>query len=79
VGEIWAGYPEVFEAATREHLDRLAEAAAITADEQVLDIGCGTGGATRAAARAASRGTVVGIDLSARMLAWPGRARQHSN
>lgn len=49
--------------------DRLVEVAAPKPREQVLDVGCGTGFMTRLLARrVGSRGGVVGIDLSARML-----------
>lgn len=67
-GEIWAHYPELFESSVRQHQAKLMEAAALTAEARVLDIGCGTGDSTRDAARAAKRGAAVGIDLSARML-----------
>ena len=67
-GEIWARYPEFFESSVRRHQAKLMEAAALTAESRVLDIGCGTGDSTRDAARAAKRGAAVGIDLSARML-----------
>ena len=44
--------------------------AGVTADDRVLDIGCGTGVATRSAAEiAGASGRVVGIDLSKGMLA----------
>jgi len=43
-------------------------AAAIGDQDHVLDVGCGNGQTTRLAARRASRGHVVGIDLSAPML-----------
>lgn len=36
----------------------------IAADDRVLDIGCGTGQTTRAAARAAHRGRALGVDVS---------------
>lgn len=67
-GDIWARYPEFFDSSTREHQAKLMEAAAITAEALVLDIGCGTGGSTIQAARTAHRGTAVGIDLSPRMI-----------
>lgn len=44
-------------------------ACAIRAHERVLDIGCGAGKTTRDAARAASAGGAVGIDISAPMIA----------
>jgi SAM-dependent methyltransferase len=37
--------------------------------DNVLDLGCGVGWATRVLAQKASRGTVVGLDLSDRMIA----------
>ena len=46
----------------------LLAAAAITDTDRVLDIGCGTGQTTRDAARAATRGSALGVDLSAGML-----------
>ena len=49
--------------------ERLVEVAAPRRGEAVLDVGCGTGLVThRLAARVGARGSVVGIDLSARML-----------
>ncbi|MBI4473175.1 MAG: class I SAM-dependent methyltransferase [Acidobacteria bacterium] len=39
------------------------------ADNNVVDLGCGVGGATRVLAQKASRGLVVAIDLSDRMIA----------
>ncbi|WP_433306560.1 class I SAM-dependent methyltransferase [Actinoplanes sp. CA-030573] len=45
--------------------DVLRRAAAIAPTEHVLDIGCGAGLTTREAARAAARGTALGVDVSA--------------
>jgi SAM-dependent methyltransferase len=67
-GEIWAGDPEFFESSVRQHQAKLMEAAALTTEARVLDIGCGTADSTRDAAQAAQRGAAMGIDLSARML-----------
>src|SRR5262249_5439282 len=51
----------------------LMAAAAISPAERVLDLGCGTGQTTRDAARAAGRGSAVGVDLSSRMLEYARR------
>ncbi|MCX5254305.1 methyltransferase domain-containing protein [Streptomyces canus] len=55
--------------------ERLLEALDIRPGDRVLDIGCGTGLTTRDAARAASHGSALGIDVSAPMLA---RARRQA-
>jgi SAM-dependent methyltransferase len=47
----------------------LIEAAALRPGERVLDIACGTGIVARTAARALGGSSVVGLDLSAPMLA----------
>lgn len=46
--------------------------AVVGSDDRVLDIGCGTGRVALLAARKASGGPVVGVDISAPM---PARAR----
>jgi SAM-dependent methyltransferase len=43
--------------------------AAVSTGDRVLDVGCGCGATTRAAAALATAGEVIGIDLSAPMLA----------
>lgn len=53
---------------------RLAEVADPQPGEDVLDVGCGTGLVTHAVAKRVGRtGSVVGIDLSARMLEIAGK------
>ncbi len=74
-GERWAEHEERYDASARRHERRLLEAAQIFANHHVLDIGCGCGGSTRRAARLASAGVALGVDLSARMLE---RARERS-
>ena len=50
-------------------LPMIIDAAAIRPGDRVLDIGCGCGATTRAAASLAGPAAVTGIDLSAAMLA----------
>jgi SAM-dependent methyltransferase len=66
-------YAELFEAELRLLDARFRAATGITPGENVLDIGCGTGGSTRAAALAARPGIVLGVDLSEPMLALARR------
>jgi SAM-dependent methyltransferase len=54
-----------FDEELRAHNERLRSAAAVSAGEHVLDVGCGAGQTTREAARAAAPGDVLGIDVSA--------------
>jgi SAM-dependent methyltransferase len=67
-GAYWAAHAERFEQALRDYDAPFFEAAAIAPTDRVLDIGCGTGGSARAAARLASEGSVLGVDLSSAML-----------
>jgi SAM-dependent methyltransferase len=64
---------DFYDAELRAHHEHLRAAYGISAGDEVLDIGCGTGLTTREAARAAAPGRVVGVDVSERML---GRARE---
>jgi SAM-dependent methyltransferase len=67
-GAYWAAHADYFDRSVAEYHRRLFAAAAITETERVLDIGCGTGQTTRDAARAASAGSALGVDLSTTML-----------
>jgi SAM-dependent methyltransferase len=67
-GAYWAEHPDHFDRSIAAYHERLLAAAAIRSDDRVLDVGCGTGQTTRDAARAASKGTALGVDLSSRML-----------
>lgn len=68
-GAHWADHRDRYDAVNSGFNDHLFAAAAIDESDRVLDIGCGTGQVTRLAARQASRGQAVGVDLSAPMLA----------
>lgn len=72
-GAYWAARAESFDRAVARYDAPFFAAAAIRPDDRVLDIGCGSGGTTREAARRAPHGGVVGVDLSSAML---DRARQ---
>lgn len=67
-GSYWAAHADQFERALDRYDDAFYAAAAIGGGDRVLDIGCGTGGTTRAAGRAATGGSVLGVDLSSAML-----------
>ena len=67
-GAVWAAHTEFFDSSVRHLHRRLVEAAAVASDDRVLDLGCGSGQCTRDAARQATRGEAVGIDLSRPML-----------
>jgi SAM-dependent methyltransferase len=74
-GAYWTAHAEHFDRAIVEHHRRFLAAASIAETDRVLDIGCGTGQVTRDAARAASRGSALGVDLSSQMLDY---ARQRA-
>jgi SAM-dependent methyltransferase len=74
-GDHWTEHADRYDRATRRAWQRFLNAGLISSSDAVLDIGCGTGNATRQAARLAAQGSAMGVDLSARMLE---RARQRS-
>jgi SAM-dependent methyltransferase len=75
-GEHWTEHADRYDRASRRTWQRFLDAGLISASDAVLDIGCGTGKSTRDAARIATQGSVLGLDLSAIML---DRAREQSN
>jgi SAM-dependent methyltransferase len=74
-GDHWTEHEDVYNGAVARHHRYFMCGAAIAAGERVLDIGCGTGQTTCDAARVATAGAALGVDLSSRMLE---RAREHA-
>lgn len=68
-GAFWAEHEQLYDEGVARLHDRLLTAAAISTADRVLDIGCGNGQTTRDAAKRATSGHVLGIDLSSAMLA----------
>ena len=67
-GAYWADHADYFDRSVAAYHERLLDRPRSPTDDRVLDIGCGTGQTTRDAARAASGGSALGVDLSSRML-----------
>ena len=67
-GDDWAQDWQRYDRAVAVYQRALLERASIARDADVLDVGCGNGETTRAAARAAADGSALGVDLSSRML-----------
>lgn len=66
----WSTRPERYDAMLRELGERALEAAALSPGERVLDVGCGAGQLTlQAAAAVGPTGRVLGVDVSADLLA----------
>lgn len=57
-----------YDAELRRYQQRLRAATDVRPDDHVLDIGCGAGRTTREAARTATRGSALGVDISAAMV-----------
>ncbi|MFE5289870.1 class I SAM-dependent methyltransferase [Nocardia sp. NPDC056611] len=74
-GEHWAGHYDRYDAVNHGFDEPLLTTARIADGHRVLDIGCGNGQLTRAAARRAGAGSATGVDLSGPMLA---RARERA-
>jgi SAM-dependent methyltransferase len=66
-GDYWTEHAPRFDRSVAHHHERLMAAAVLASGDHVLDVGCGTGQTSRDAARAVVDGSVLGIDLSARM------------
>lgn len=69
-GDDWTEHADRYEASGRHIAPHLDFSALVSATSRVLDVGCGTGRLTLDAARVASAGRALGVDLSSRMLAY---------
>jgi SAM-dependent methyltransferase len=67
-GDDWTDNADRYDATGRFFEPHLEKVLAAATTDEVLDVGCGTGLTTREAARQASAGHAVGIDLSSRMI-----------
>ena len=76
VGRFWTGNADRFDEGVAGYRARFLAAAEINETSHVLDVGCGSGQATRDAARTASAGTALGVDLSSGMVALARRRAQ---
>ncbi|GAA3503407.1 methyltransferase domain-containing protein [Streptomyces prasinosporus] len=68
-GVHWARNRDRWNAVNQGFNEPLLDAAGITADHSILDVGCGSGQTTRLAALRAPQGRALGLDLSGPMLA----------
>jgi SAM-dependent methyltransferase len=76
-GHQWIAQETFLDATMAAILDRLLERADIRPTENVLDIGCGTGASTLAAAiKTGPKGHVTGLDIAGQLL---NRARKRSD
>jgi ubiquinone/menaquinone biosynthesis C-methylase UbiE len=67
-GGYWTARADRFNEGVAGYHDQFLAAAAIDGAANVLDIGCGSGQTTRDAARRATAGSALGVDLSSRMI-----------
>jgi SAM-dependent methyltransferase len=67
-GQHWAAHADRYEATAAGYWRSLLAVVPIDLDAAILDIGCGTGRSTRDLARIAPTRSVLGVDLSAKML-----------
>jgi SAM-dependent methyltransferase len=68
-GAFWVSRARRFDETLANCHGPFLAAAAIRVGDDVLDVGCGTGQATRDVARRAGNGSVLGVDLSSQMIA----------
>jgi SAM-dependent methyltransferase len=65
----WIAEPQRYDEMLGPFVDPILDAAAVGATSRVLDVGCGNGALTVAAARRATEGSSKGVDLSEGMVA----------
>lgn len=79
MGEKWNRHLDEFEAGIREVGEAAVAAANLELGERVLDVGCGGGLTTQwLAERVGPKGTAIGIDVSARLIATARRRAEHA-
>jgi SAM-dependent methyltransferase len=67
-GEHWVAHTDRHDRALQAYGRAVLDAAAIRPADRVLDVGCGTGWLSRAAARHAAEGSVLGLDIGRPMV-----------
>ncbi|MGH3719930.1 MAG: class I SAM-dependent methyltransferase [Pseudonocardiaceae bacterium] len=67
-GAFWAAHADRFDEGVAAYRGQFLAAAAIEETATVLDVGCGSGQTTRDAARCATAGSALGVDLSSQMI-----------
>src|SRR5437763_2740920 len=76
-GDQWTQFADEYDTSFRSIWARFLETDPVAPADRVLDIGCGSGQSTRDAARRASDGSALGLDLSEAMLAEARRRAKH--
>jgi SAM-dependent methyltransferase len=67
-GRHWVAHEDRHDRMLASLTSRLVRAAGVSVDDKILDIGCGCGETSRIAARKASGGEVLGVDISGPIL-----------
>lgn len=68
-GDNWASNADRFDRSVAGYHRVLVKSAEVGPTDDVVDVGCGNGETTRAAAREAAQGSALGVDLSSQMVA----------
>lgn len=77
-GDHWTQHADRYDTAGRRHRQRFIDCGLVAAGDRVLDIGCGTGLLATELAVITAHGTVLGVDLSSRMLELARRRSQEA-